>query len=84
MTQSNIVCRSVIGKSAHVKHLLVHLGVPVTVKHDDCVGGLQVQAQPSCPGGQCKDEVGRVGLVEVLQHFSPVLGKKFSWYGLRL
>ena len=57
-----------------MRHLLVHLRVPVTVEHDDCISGLQVQAQPSCPRGQCEDEVGRVGLVEVLQHSSPVVG----------
>ena len=49
-------------------NLLVHLGVPVTVKHDDCVSSLQIEAQPACSGGQSKDEIVGVLLVEVYQH----------------
>eukprot|EP00951_Prasinocladus_malaysianus_P020726 scaffold170102_cov49-Prasinocladus_malaysianus.AAC.2 len=38
---------------------------PVRVKHDDRVGGLQVEPQPSGPGGEHEEEVRGVLLVEL-------------------
>ena len=59
-------------------YLLVHLGVPVAVKHDDCISSLQIKAQPACSGGQGKDEVVRVLLVEVYQHLRPAAAATFQ------
>lgn len=46
--------------------LQVVLGVPVRVEDDACVGGCEVDAQPSGPGTQQEDEAVRVRLAEAV------------------
>lgn len=54
--------------------LQVILGVPVTVKDDDCVSGGEVDAQPACPGTQQESKVCGAGGIEMFhslqQHIS--------------
>ena len=46
--------------------LQVVLGVPVAVKDDHCVSSGQVDAQPTCSGGQQEGEITRAWGIEVL------------------
>lgn len=49
------------------------MGVPVAVKDDDSVSGLQVQAEAAGSGAEEEDEVLRSFLVEFLQQRGSVL-----------
>jgi len=54
--------------------LHIALWVPVTVKDDDRIGGLEVGAEASGLGAEHKDVVDRVGLVELVDQHLTVLG----------
>lgn len=47
--------------------------VPITVKDDDCVSRLQVEAQSSCPGAEQEDKVLTGRVIECLQQHAAVL-----------
>lgn len=47
--------------------------IPVTVKDDDCVSRLQVEAQASCPGAEQEHKVLRGRVIECLQQHATVL-----------
>lgn len=53
--------------------------VPVRVKDDDGVGGLQVEAEASCSSAQEEDEIFGLGVVEGLQQHSSVFGLCGAW-----
>lgn len=47
--------------------------VPVTVKDDDCISRLQVEAQASCPGTEQEHKVLRGRIIECLQQQATIL-----------
>ncbi len=63
-------------------HLQVHLRVPVGVKHDNCVGCLQIEAQAAGACGQEEYEVRAPRSVEGSQHGSPGQAEAASLLGM--
>lgn len=55
------------------------VGIPIAVKDDDCVGRLQVQAQPTSSGAEKENEVLRSFFVKLLQQRCSVLRLGGSW-----
>ena len=58
--------------------LQVHLRVPVGVKEDDDVGGVEIDAQSAGPRRQHEDELGRARSVVLLDLSVPVLVRRLA------